>query len=365
MTFSTVGIIGAGTMGSGIATSLAQQGVSVCMVDASDEALARGVGAAKKFYDRAVEKGKLSAEDAAAMLGRISTDTDLASLGDCDLIIEAIFEEQSVKEELFGRLNPHLKPETVVATNTSALRVSDLAEAVDDPTRFLGLHYFNPAAINPIVEVVKGAKTDAALYEKAMQFCRDTKKTPIACKDAFGFAINRFFVPYANEAVRLLDEGVATTAQIDRVARDAMGVAAGPFVVINLVKPKIMFHAQRNLGPHGAFYSLAETLAERGDTDYSFEIGEDAEGDAGADQVIADRLMAGTFFPILQELDEGVASAADIDLGAALALRFGKEPCALMDSLGREEVTRIVALATEPYGHALPESLAKVGSLRG
>ena len=164
--------------------------------------------------------------------------------------------------------------------------------------------------------------------------------------------------------MRLLDEGVGTTAQIDRVARDVLGVAAGPFVVTNLVKPKIMFHAQRNLGPHGAFYSLAETLAARGDTDYTFDVGEDAAGDAASDKTIGDRLMAGAFFPILQELDEGVATAADIDLGAALALRFGKEPCALMDSLGQEEVTRIVSLATEPYGHALPESLAKVGSLR-
>jgi len=365
MEFSKVGIIGAGTMGSGIATSLAQQGVAVCLVDTTAEAVERGKGAAKKFYDRAAEKGKMSAEDAASCYGRISGATDLSALSDCDLIIEAIFEEQSVKEDLFTRLNPHLKPETVVATNTSALQVSDLAEAVDDPTRFLGLHYFNPAAINPIVEVVKGAKTDQAIYDRALEFCRQTAKKPIACKDSFGFAINRFFVPYSNEAVRLLDEGVGTTAQIDRVARECMGIAAGPFLVANLVKPKIMFHAQRNLGPHGAFYTLAKTLAEKGDSDYEFEIGEDASGDAAADKVIADRLMAATFFPVLQELDEGVASAADIDMGAGLALRFGKAPCELMDQLGKEEVTRIVSYVTETYGHPMPASIDRVGSLRG
>ncbi len=364
MTFSKVGIIGAGTMGSGIATSLGQQGVAAHLVDTADAAVERGLGAAKKFYDRAAEKGKMSSEDAASAFGNLSGSTDLASLSDCDLIVEAIFEEFSVKAELFGRLKPHVGKNTVVATNTSALRVSDLAETVDDPSRFLGLHYFNPAAINPIVEVVKGEKTDPDIYETCMAFCRNTRKKPIACKDAFGFAINRFFVPYGNEAVRMLDEGVGTPAQIDRVANECMEVAAGPFMVMNLVKPKIMFHAQRNLGPHGAFYALAGGLSEKGDSDYEFDIGEDAAGTPEGDAVIADRLRAATFFPVLQELDEGVATAADIDMGAGLALRFGKAPCELMDSLGREETTRIVAPIAEQYGHDLPASLDKVGSLR-
>lgn len=365
MTFTNVGIIGAGTMGSGIATSLGQQGVKVTLVDATDAALERGLGAAKKFYDRAAEKGKMSEADAAACYGNLSGSTDLSAVSACDLIIEAIFEEQSVKEDLFARLNPHLAADTVVATNTSALQVSDLAKAVDNPSRFLGLHYFNPAAINPIVEVVRGDQTDDGIYDRALDFCRKTGKKPIACKDSFGFAINRFFVPYGNEAVRLLDEGLGTTAQIDRVAQEAMGVAAGPFLVMNLVKPKIMFHAQRNLGPHGAFYTLANSLAEKGDSDYTFEIGEDSSGSAESDKAIADRLMAATFFPVLQELDEDVASAADIDMGAALALRFGKAPCELMDQLGKDEVARIVTPLVEKYGHAMPASLDKVGSLRG
>lgn len=161
-----------------------------------------------------------------------------------------------------------------------------------------------------------------------------------------------------------MDEGVGTPAQIDRVAQDCLGVAAGPFVVMNLVKPKIMFHAQRNLGPHGAFYAIADTLAAKGDSDYTFDVGEDASGSAESDAVIADRLRAATFFPVLQELDEDVATPADIDMGAGLALRFGKAPCELMDSLGKDEVARIVGHVTETYGHAMPASLAKVGSLR-
>jgi len=365
MTFSKVGIIGAGTMGSGIATTLGQQGVACVLMDTTDAAVERGMGAAKKFYDRAAEKGKMTQEAADAAYGNIEGSSDIASMAGCDLIIEAIFEELGVKQELFGRLNPHLSDDTVVATNTSALRVSELAESVDNPSRFLGLHYFNPAAINPIVEVVKGDKTDDAIFDRAVQFIRDTSKKPIPCKDSYGFAINRFFVPYGNEAVRLLDEGVGTPAQIDRVAQECMGVAAGPFLVMNLVKPKIMFHAQRNLGPHGAFYALAASLAEKGDSDYEFEIGEDASGSAESDAVIADRLRAAAFFPVLQSLDEGVASAGDIDMGAGLALRFGKAPCELMDELGQDETARIVGLVTDAYGHGTPASLGNVGSLRG
>lgn len=365
MTFNKVGIVGAGTMGSGIATSLGQQGVTVQLVDTADAAVERGLGAAKKFYDRAAEKGKMSEDAAAEAFARLGGSTDLAAVADCDLVIEAIFEEQSVKAELFKRLNPHIKDGAVVATNTSALRVSELAETVSEPTRFLGLHYFNPAAINPIVEVVKGERTDQDVFDSCVAFCRETAKKPIPCKDSYGFAINRFFVPYGNEAVRLLDEGIGTPAQIDRVAGECMEVAAGPFLVMNLVKPKIMFHAQRNLGPHGAFYALAGSLAEKGDSDYAFEIGEDASGSTESDAAIADRLRAATFFPVLQELDEGVASAEDIDMGAGLALRFGKAPCQLMDELGRDEVARIVAPIIEHYGHGTPDSLGRVGSLRG
>ena len=212
--------------------------------------------------------------------------------------------------------------------------------------------------------MIRGEKTDPALYERALEFCRATGKKPLACADSYGFALNRFFVPYANEAVRLLDEGVGTAAQIDRVARDCLGVAAGPFLVTNLVKPRIIYHAQSHLAPHGPFYALAQTIADKGDTDYEFEIGEDASGAEDTDRTIADRLRAAAFFPVLQELDEDVASPDDIDLGAAEALRFGKPPCSLMDSLGRDEVERIVSVVTEKYGQAMPQSLARVGSLR-
>jgi len=364
MTFQKIGVIGAGTMGSGIATSLAQQGKTVVLNDTSRENVDRGLAAAKKFYDRAVEKDKIDQADAEAAYGRLTGTAELSALADCDLVIEAVFEELRIKADLYKKLNGILKDDAVLATNTSALRVSELAETYKDPTRFLGLHYFNPAAINPVVEVVRGERTDGGIFDACLEFCTATAKKPIACKDAYGFAINRFFIPYGNEAVRLLDEGVGTAAQIDRVAQDCLDVAAGPFVVMNLVKPKIMYHAQSHLKPHGPFYAIADTLNAGGDSDYSFDIAEDDSGTPESDAVIADRLRAAVFYPILQSIDEGVALPAEIDMGATLALRFGKEPCRLMDTLGREDVTRILSQVTDKYSQPMPQSIDKVGSLR-
>ncbi len=363
MSFKKIGIIGAGTMGSGIATTIALQNIAVHLVDTTQASVDQAIVNATKFYNRAVEKSKLTIDAADKALSLLSVSTELETLKDCDLIIEAIFEEFNVKKELFTKLNAIIDDTVVVATNTSCLQVSDLAETINNPSRFLGLHYFNPAAINPIVEVVRGKKTDIKVFKKCMQFCIMTAKKPLACKDSYGFAINRFFVPYANEAVRLYDEGIGSMAQIDRIARECLGLAAGPFLVMNLVKPRIMYHAQINLAAHGAFYGLSDTLAKNGDSDYIFEIGDDDSGNDKDDAIIADRLTAAALFPVLQSLDEGVATAADIDMGASLALRFGKTPCKLIDDLGVSEVERIVGLIVNKYDHNMPKSVYKAGSI--
>ena len=243
------------------------------------------------------------------------------------------------------------------------LRVSDLARHMRRPERFLGLHYFSPAQINPLVEVVKGEATSDEAYAEAEEFVRATQKLPLACRDSWGFAVNRFFCPYTNEASRLIDEGLATTAQVDRVAKTALGVAAGPFFVQNIIKPRINLHAIRNLAPLGGFYLPAKFLIAHGEADRPFEIAEDASGKSENDRIVSDRLRGATFLPILQELDEGVAGADAIDMGAQQALRF-TPPCKLMDEIGRAEVERVVAPLCAAYGLKLPGSLAKVGSLR-
>lgn len=363
MRIGRVGIVGAGTMGSGIATNLAQHGVEVRLVDTRSENAKAALGEAARFFERAVSKGRMEAQAAEQANARLAVAEDPAGLADCDLVIEAVFEEFGLKARLFEELGGILPADTLVATNTSCLRVSDLAAHMARPERFLGLHYFSPAAVNPIVEVVRGRDTADEAVSRAMEFCRATGKKPLAVKDSFGFAINRFFCPYTNEAARALDEGMGSTAQIDAVAREALGAAAGPFLVMNLIKPRINLDAIRNLGPLGGFYAPAASMVETGEADRSWAIGEAAPLDAEAAGAIADRLRAGAFLPVLQALDEEVAAPADFDLGAREALKFGRPPCALMDELGREEVERVLAPVLAAHGLAAPASLARVGSL--
>ncbi len=363
MTIESLGILGAGTMGTGIAIATAASGLPVVLVDANEAQVDKALATAKTFYDRAVEKGRMKAEDAEAALGIISGADALDALAGSELVVEAVFEDFELKAKIFQQLSEVVGEHAIVATNTSCLRVSDLAAHVAHPGRFLGLHYFSPAQINPLVEVVRGPATDEATFQAALAFVTATGKKPLACRDAYGFAVNRFFCPYTNEASRLVGEGLATTAQVDRVARAALGVAAGPFLVQNIIKPRINLHAIRNLGPLGAFYAPAPFLVEHGEADRAFEIEKDAAGKTENDALVTDRLRGATFLPILEELDEGVAAAADIDMGAQQALRF-QAPCQLMDSLGRDAVARVVEPLCAAYGTAVPKSLESVGSLR-
>ena len=365
MRISKIGILGAGTMGSGIAIASAARGVSVTLCDVSESQLDKAKAEAATFFGRAVEKGRMSDGDAEAARTRIATTETLQDLGGAELLIEAVFEDFDLKARTFEALSPIAGADALIATNTSCLKVSDLAQHVAAPERFLGLHYFSPAQINPLVEVVRGAATDEATVDAALRFCEATGKKPLLCKDHFGFAVNRFFCPYTNEASRCVDDGLGTPAQIDRVAQEALGVAAGPFFVQNIIKPRINLHAVRNLKPLGPFYAPADYLTRAGESEESFDLGADPGPDAARDRPIADRLLGATFLPVLEELDEAVAGPADIDMGAEVALRFGRQPCELMDSLGRDEVERLVRPLAERYGVTLPESLKRVGQLRG
>ena len=358
-----VGIIGAGTMGSGIAIASAAHGCEVTIVDRSADAVANAKSAAASFWGRAVAKGRMSAEEADAAGARIAGAGNLADLADRELVIEAVFEDFDLKAKVFGELGGVVPADCVVATNTSCLKVSELAAHISHPERFLGLHYFSPAQVNPIVEVVRGEQTSPATFDAAMQFCRDTGKTPLPCLDQYGFAINRFFCPYTNEAARALDDGLGTTAEIDKVAQEALGAAGGPFLVMNLIKPRVNLHAIQNLGPLGAFYAPAASMTRVGEADQDWEIGEAGEIEPERFTAIADRLRRGMFLPALQELDEDVAAPDVIDLGAREALKIKHPPCAAMDGLGRDEVARIIQPALDHFGIPAPASLERVGRL--
>lgn len=355
MTVRRVAIIGAGTMGGGIAIGCLTAGMATVVIDTTEAALidlTRRVGG---HFDRAVAKGRLPAEAAEAARANLRTAIDPASASGAELVIEAVFEDLSVKRDLFARLVPALAPEVVIATNTSALRVADLAEAVPHPQRFLGLHYFSPAEINPLVEVVRGPSTGELAIELVLDFLHRTGKTPLPCRDANGFAVNRFFCPYTNEAVRCFDEGLGTTTTIDRIARESFGLPLGPFAVMNIIKPRINLNAIRNLSPLGAFYRPADSMTKVGEAGESWTFDEsESEPDEARRKEIADRLRAALMFPVLEAIGEEVAEPEAFDTGARLALRFGKPPVALMRELGRDRVTALLQPLAARHAAAMP-----------
>ncbi|WP_372572333.1 3-hydroxyacyl-CoA dehydrogenase family protein [Ruegeria jejuensis] len=357
MKIQSVSIIGAGTMGGGIAISCMAAGLKTRVIDTNADGLAAMQKRITRFFDRKVEKAQMRIEDASHALSCLSVSQDIGDTSGADLIIEAIFEDLQVKRDLFEKLSGHLGADTIVATNTSALRLSDLASALPNPERFLGLHYFSPAEINPIVELIAGQDTSPDVLSSASAFLEDTAKTTIQCKDASGFAINRFFCPYTNEAVRILDDGLANTAQIDQIACDTFGLALGPFAVMNIIKPRINLNAVQNLSGLGPFYEPADGLKRVGATEENWPIASEADELTEIQaQIIRDRLMGAVFFPVLQAIEENVAAPSDFDKGARLALRFERPPVALMKELGRDRVTQLVSDIAKAYQMTLPQS---------
>lgn len=323
---TSVGVIGAGTMGTGIAQGAAMHGHSVVLFDQAPAAVARALAAIADSLDRAVAKGRMTAQQAGAARSRVVAAEDLGGLAGCGLVIEAIIEDAAAKSALFAALSGVLAPDAVIATNTSSLKVGDLAAAVRHAERFLGLHYFFPAAVNPLIEVVRGPATGAAAVGAAEAFARACGKTPIVCADQYGFAVNRFFVPYLNEAARLAGEG-HDPGTVDAVAREAFRTAAGPFRVMDLTKPAIALHACRTLARLGAFYEPAPLLVRMGESGDSWRPDEAAQPGPAA-VLIRDRLQAAVRRAVEELLAEGVATAEAVNTGARLGLQWGWTPCA-------------------------------------
>lgn len=357
MDVTEVAIVGAGTMGGGIAIGCVVAGLQTRVIDLNEDRLEATSLWVRRFLDRAVEKERLSPAQAQTAMGCLKTGTDLAETASADLVIEAVFEDLDAKHGVLSEIAAHLSPDAIVATNTSALRVSKLAEALAAPERFLGLHYFSPAEVNPLVEVVSGSRTSKATLDKAMAFLATVRKTPLLCRDANGFAVNRFFCPYTNEAARLFGEGIASPAQIDRAACQAFDLPLGPFAVMNIVKPRIALHAVQNLSELGPFYHAAPGLRRAGAELDAWPIDEDDESlSKNVAEDVKNRLSAALFLPVLQAIGERVAAPDDFDLGARLALRFGVPPVAAMRNLGRASTVELITPLATRFGADIPRA---------
>ncbi len=247
---SRVGVVGLGTMGAGIAQVCLQAGLEVVgrEVDADLGEVARG--RIDHYLSRGVEKERLTQDGKDAALGRLGLTTELADLAGCQLVIEAAYEDLDVKRELFGELDRILPPPALLATNTSALSVTQIADATSTPERVLGLHFFNPAPVLPLVEVVRTAHTSDEAFEAAWAFAQRIGKEPVACNDTPGFIVNRILIPLLNDCVRVLDEARVSPEDVDRAMRFGANWPIGPCALIDLIGVDVHVHASEAL--HGA-----------------------------------------------------------------------------------------------------------------
>ncbi|MEO8284839.1 MAG: 3-hydroxybutyryl-CoA dehydrogenase [Chloroflexota bacterium] len=235
MDIRNIGVVGAGTMGNGIAQVFAQAGYQVKLRDVGQPQLERGTGAIKKSLAKFVEKGKLSAEESDASFGRISTTTELSDLSDCDLVVEAIFENFEAKAALFRELDASLAPNAILASNTSSIDITKLAAVTGRPDRFIGMHFFNPVPLMSLVEIIRGLATSDDTYDVIHVLAEKLGKTPVQVKDYPGFVSNRVLMPMINEAVFALYEGVATKEDIDTVMKLGMNHPMGPLTLADFI----------------------------------------------------------------------------------------------------------------------------------
>ncbi len=235
MAIQKVGVVGCGLMGSGIAQVSAQAGFQTVVREVSAELVEKGLKGIEKNLARLVEKGALTEAAKSEIRGRLKGTTSLEDLKDCDVIVEAIIEQLPAKRELFSALDAICGPNTIFASNTSSLTITEIAAATKRPQRFVGLHFFNPVPVMKLVEVVRTIATDPGVYEEMVGFGAKLGKTPVRAQDGGGFIVNRLLVPYLLDAIRALEEGVGSVLDIDNSMKLGCGYPMGPFTLLDFV----------------------------------------------------------------------------------------------------------------------------------
>jgi enoyl-CoA hydratase/3-hydroxyacyl-CoA dehydrogenase len=355
----TIAVIGAGNMGSGIAQKIAQEGINVILVDITEEFVERGIDTIRQILKEAVERKILNPEQVHDVLSRIIGTCDFEVVADTDLVIEAVFEDKQVKFDLFEKLDRICSDKTILATNTSSFYVHEFANKTARPDRFIGLHYFYHPAKNRLLEVIPHEKTSADTIEKSLLAAKLHGKTAILVKDAPGFAVNRFFVPFLNEAARMLEEGLADIATIEEAAKQAFKIPMGPFELMNVTGIPIAVHASTTLGNElGPFYATAEMLKAQKDKNVNWDLSGDV--DESKLEAVKDRFYGVCLGVAAALVDEGVASIEDTDRGAKIGLRWLMGPFEIMNKIGIEKTFKSVEAITQRYpDFKMPQVLAQ------
>lgn len=344
---TTIGVVGAGNMGAGIAQKYATEGFRVVVLDLDAAAAERGRERVTATLTEGVARKIFTPEQKDQILGRMTFTADRDALRGAALVVEAVFEDKGVKQALFKDLDQRLGPDTVLATNTSSFYVDDVAEVCKHKERVVGLHYFYHPAKNRLVEVIPGTATSRAAFDKAWDLQVQTGKTPVECADAPGFIVNRFFVPWLNEAMRIVKEGVADIATVEAAAKRAFGAGMGPFELMNVTGVPITLHAATTLGQElSAFYAPCDLIRPMVDAKKNWDLKGTPDESRFAE--IGERLW-GCVWQIACTLvfDEKVCTLEDCDLGARVGLRWPKGPFEAANGAGTraalDAVKKVVA----------------------
>jgi len=363
----SIAIIGAGNMGSGIAQKTAQECFAVQMIDREVQLVERGEATIRSFLDEAVERRIFSPGQVADIQNRITGVVGVENVNpDTDLVIEAVFEDLAVKGKVFAILDATCGEDTILASNTSSLSVNELAKSTRRASRFVGLHFFYHPAKNRLVEVIPSDDSSSQTIARVEQYCKQLGKVVIVCKDRPGFVVNRFFVPWLNEACLLLEEGVASAAVIDAVACDAFSIGMGPFALMNLTGPPIALHSTDGLARQldTPRFNGAQNLRDLVESDATWEIGEVTDCDEATRTEIAERLLGCVFAIAAQIVEEEVCGMEDVDRGAKVGLRWMAGPFELMNKIGVSDAHRMAA-AYEALHRSVGESAFRLPEFLG
>ena len=360
----SVAIVGAGNMGSGIAQKTAQEMFQVQMVDREEQWVHRGQKIISDFLEEAIERRIFSQSQVEEIKARISGVIGVDNVDpETDLVIEAVFEDFNVKSDVFQILDKNCGDQTILASNTSSLSVNELSKATTRPDRFVGLHFFYHPAKNRLVEVIPADASSEDTISRVVQYCKQLGKVVIVCKDRPGFVVNRFFVPWLNEACLLMQEGHGTPAQIDAVARKSFNIGMGPFALMNLTGPPIALHSTDYLAQqlNTPRYKGAQNLRDLVDKNAMWEIGDEEECEEDLACIIRERLLGSVFSISSQIVEEEICSMEDVDRGAKVGLRWALGPFELMNEFGIDEAYRMAKsyseLHSDDSGFKLPQFL--------
>lgn len=361
----SVGVLGAGTMGSGIAQIAATQGHQVQIYEVSAPAIERSQAKMDKILNRLVEKGRLTPTARAAIGSRLNYTSRLEDLKDCGLIIEAIIENLDIKKKVFADLEAIVSDDTVLASNTSSLSIAAISGGLKKPSRFLGLHFFNPAPLMPLVEVIPGVATDAELAVQVRGWMDAWGKVTVVAKDTPGFIVNRVARPFYGEAIRILEEGIADAPTIDWVMRELGGFRMGPFQLMDFIGNDINFTVTQTV--YAAFFYdpryrpsfTQQRLVEagflgrksgRGYYPYSENAAEQKPNqDPALGQMILERIVAMLINEAVDAVFWKVAKPMDVDLAMTKGVNYPKGLLQWGSEMGLEKVLRIIQGLHEEY----------------